>query len=59
MNERVSHKEPAEREKIKKLKLDMREREREQWLSQVYSAAERNEWCCLMGSDSQYPNKNI
>lgn len=28
MNERVSHKEPAEREKIKKLKLDMRERER-------------------------------
>ena len=57
MNERVSHKEPAEREKIKKLKQDMRERE--QWLSQVYSAAKRNEWCCLMGSDSQYPNKNI
>lgn len=47
MNERVSHKEPAEREKIKKLKLDMRERE--QWLSQVYSAAKRNEWWRLTG----------
>lgn len=56
MNERVSHKEPA---KIKKIKAKNKSN---QWLSQVYSTAKRNEWWFLMGLDPQcfcHPNKNI